>query len=320
MNNLTVVMYHYVRPLGEGPFRLSGLDVKLFEEQIDYLTQHYTIVSGDDVRAAIDGSDVLPERAALLTFDDGYKDHYIHVYPSLAKRSLPGVFFVPSSVIVERKVLDVNKVHFVLASKADVSSLGKFVDNEIRAAIKTEALSSVQDYRRKYCQENRFDLAETIYVKRMLQFVLPAPMRARLTNQLFEEWVTSDEAAFAEELYLSEAECHDMISGCMEIGSHTHNHPWLNTCSASDQRSELETSLAFLDRIGARRERFSCAYPYGAYNANTLELLDDLGCGFAVTTVPQRAHVSAQTRLILPRLDTNDLPKSHLAPAPDWVN
>ena len=79
----------------------------------------------EDVLAAIHGSAKLPENALLLSFDDAYSDHFDYVYPVLADLKLQGSFFVPAKTVLEHKVLDVNKVHFILASAPDVNDLVK---------------------------------------------------------------------------------------------------------------------------------------------------------------------------------------------------
>ena len=51
----------------------------------------------EDVIAAVQGKDVLPPNAALLTFDDGYRDHYDHVFPMLAESGLQETSRIPSA-------------------------------------------------------------------------------------------------------------------------------------------------------------------------------------------------------------------------------
>ena len=46
VNNLTIVMYHYVRDLKNSRFPgIKGLELDLFKEQIEYLHKHYNINS-----------------------------------------------------------------------------------------------------------------------------------------------------------------------------------------------------------------------------------------------------------------------------------
>lgn len=90
------IMYHYVRDLKNSEYpTIKGLDKELFEKQLAYLLEHYTPVRMDEILAAYQKnafSDI-PENGFVLTFDDGYIDHYEVVYPILKKVGVQGVFF-----------------------------------------------------------------------------------------------------------------------------------------------------------------------------------------------------------------------------------
>ena len=112
-------MYHYVRDLKNSRFpEIKGLDLHLFVEQIKYIIRHYNPVIMEEVINSIENSDKLPPKAILLTFDDAYIDHYLNVFPILDANKLQGSFFPPAKAISENTVLDVNKIHFILAINA----------------------------------------------------------------------------------------------------------------------------------------------------------------------------------------------------------
>ena len=122
---LTVVMYHYVRPLARTRYpAIKGLDLQCFRGQLAYIRRHYHPITAADLVAAVrqrDGTGVweLPPSSILLTFDDGYADHFDHVFPLLDDAGVQGSFFAPGRAVGEGLVLDVNKIHFVLASVDD---------------------------------------------------------------------------------------------------------------------------------------------------------------------------------------------------------
>src|SRR3984957_6663662 len=122
--SLTIVMYHYVRNLARSRFpAIKGLSLERFRRQLDYIESHYTPVTVGAVLASIATAEALPENAVLLTFDDGYSDHFINVFPLLDARRIQGCFFPPAQAILEHTVLDVNKIHFVLAAASNVGNL-----------------------------------------------------------------------------------------------------------------------------------------------------------------------------------------------------
>ena len=63
MMKLTIVMYHYVRPLARTRFpSIKGLDLPLFDKQLDFLSRHYTVVPMELVLDALDGRAETAER------------------------------------------------------------------------------------------------------------------------------------------------------------------------------------------------------------------------------------------------------------------
>jgi len=93
---LTIVMYHDVRDLARSRFpRVKGLDLARLRGQVDYLLRHHTVVTMEQAIAAAHGGEPLPADAALLTFDDGYADHFQSVFPVLDDHGIQGSFSPP---------------------------------------------------------------------------------------------------------------------------------------------------------------------------------------------------------------------------------
>ena len=116
-NKLTVVMYHYVRDLKNSRYpEIKGCDVRLFKEQVQYIKKHYIPVTVEQVLESYWRGQELPSKSVLLTFDDAYKDHFEYVFPILEHEHIQGAFYPPVKAVTEHTVLDVNKIHFILAS------------------------------------------------------------------------------------------------------------------------------------------------------------------------------------------------------------
>ena len=62
-------------------------------------TNGYNVISWNDVLEAQNGKKVLPEKAVLLTFDDGYESFYRIVYPLLKEYRYPAVLAVVTSIL-----------------------------------------------------------------------------------------------------------------------------------------------------------------------------------------------------------------------------
>lgn len=303
-SDLTIVMYHYIKDRD----KTEGLNCLLTEDfgnQLDLLSTQYNFIDPGLLQLApiSELRDQLPPRAAMLTFDDGYIDHYERALPMLVDRGLIGAFFVPTGVLLDHKPLDVNKIHFILAGLSDLAPVAAAID-----VVAEEAGISPGELRAKHWVPNRFDTAGVNYVKRALQTALPRRERRELVDRLFRQYVTNDLEDFVASQYLSLQQIKEMHGAGMLIGSHGHAHDWLANLDVAAQRADIERSLELFDLIAIERDGFGFCYPYGSYNSVTSAILATLGCSFAVTTEVRVADLGSDPLLALPRLDTNDFP------------
>lgn len=324
-NNLTVVMYHYVRDLMNSRYPgIKGLQIELFKEQINFLKKNYHFVTVEQVMECYHGGqNKLPEHAVLLSFDDAYADHFENVFPILHNEGVQGAFFPPVKAVTEHTVLDVNKIHFILASTSD-ENMPKLL-GEIRLLLDTYreeyGLDSFEHYFDKLAVANRFDPQEVIFVKRLLQVELPESMRNKMSNILFQKIVGIEEGAFSRELYMSLDQIKCMVSCGMHVGSHGYDHYWLGSLPKEKQQFEIQKSIEFIKEVGGDADNWSICYPYGDYNQDTIDLLKANGCKLGLTTdvdVADTTKTANDAIFKLPRLDTNDLPKNGNAAVNQW--
>ena len=104
----------------------------------------------------------------------------------------------------------------------------------------------------------------------------------------------------------------------MHIGCHGYNHFWWNKLSRNEMEAELDMSLKFMYEIGVDPNMWTACYPYGSYDDQAIELLRVKGCKYALTTEVGIATTESDKRFLMPRLDTNDLPKSRNAEINNW--
>ena len=307
---VTIVMYHYVRDLARSRYSaIKGLTIERFNRQLDHLQTHYTPIAVEDLFEALSSPGrSLPPNSVLLTFDDGYTDHFTNVLPILKARGMRGCFFPPAQAVLEHKVLDVNKIHFILASVSDIQALLKRLFSCLDEFRSEYQLKTPDAYLEAIPREHRYDSFEVIAFKRLLQRELPEPVRAHIVDRLFQEYVTSDEASFAKELYMSTDQISCMQEQGMHIGSHGYTHAWLNQLPPASQEFEIDKSLEFLQLFGPTCEKWTMCYPYGGYDDSLLKILQTRQCQLGFTVEPRVADLDADDPLKLPRLDTNDLP------------
>lgn len=311
MQELTIVMYHYVRELSYTRYpKIKGLLASEFKNQLAHLEKHYHFITIEEcIQAVYSGeAKILPRNSILLTFDDAYIDHYLTVFPILEEKKIQGCFFPPAKAILDHEVLDVNKIHFILAS-ASTESLLLDVNGYLDKYRSAYSLNSTEYYFSKLAFNSRFDSKEIIYIKRLLQVELEEPLRKIIIDELFRKYVTNDEKAFSRELYMNSEQLKCMIRSGMYVGSHGYNHYFLNSLSPEKQETEIDLSLKFLDCIGASINNWVMCYPYGSYNDSLINILKRKKCAFGLIAAGGIAQLNQNNAYTLERFDTNDFPK-----------
>jgi peptidoglycan/xylan/chitin deacetylase (PgdA/CDA1 family) len=93
-----ILMYHYVSevPVDADETRINlTVTPAAFEQQMDYLfSEGYSTIDLSQLVDALLTGALLPPKPVVLTFDDGYSDHYTTVFPTMRARGQTGTFFV----------------------------------------------------------------------------------------------------------------------------------------------------------------------------------------------------------------------------------
>jgi peptidoglycan/xylan/chitin deacetylase (PgdA/CDA1 family)/SAM-dependent methyltransferase len=97
---LPILMYHRIAPVGSPtttPYRVTP---EAFEEQLRYLRDSgYYSISLEDWRIAAATKQSLPGRAILFTFDDGYLDFFTYAWPLLKKYGFSAIVFLVTKLV-----------------------------------------------------------------------------------------------------------------------------------------------------------------------------------------------------------------------------
>jgi hypothetical protein len=231
---------------------------------------------------------------------------------------MQGSFYVPAKTVLEHKVLDVNKIHFILASTSDIQQLVGSLKIEVERYTSDYDLKSFDEYYAEFAVANRFDCQDVIFVKRMLQHALPEELRNIISDKLFAQYVGMDEAAFCRELYMDKYQLEQLVRDGMHVGCHGYDHYWWNKLDEKSLEIELTRSKEFLASLGCDMQNWTACYPYGSSSDEVVVELEKQGCKVAFTTEVRVADLALDGPLLLPRLDTNDLPKDKKASVNHW--
>lgn len=313
---LSIAMYHYTRDLAHSSYpRIKGLDRALFEQQLQFFSTHFSAVTMQDVIKAVyakDGSFTLPENPLLLTFDDGFIDNFTVAFPLLKKYGMQGSFFIPGKAVSGRAVLDVHKIHFVLACAASAELVQDDIfalldEARTQAAYRDIPRNELLYERYAAANANRFDDARIVFCKNILQSAVPEALRNEMTSRLFAKYVGRDEESFARELYMDYDQIRCLQQNGMFIGVHGYAHYALGASSTGQMQADIDKALlAMADFID--RDAWVMNYPYGSYSTELIGYIQPKGCVLGLTTDVGKADLGFGNRFTLQRLDCNDFP------------
>ena len=316
---LTIVMYHRVLDIENSRYpRLKGMSPAEFRQQMDFFRDNYSVVTMEQVMGAIETGDHwrLPGNPLLLTFDDGYMDHYANVFPMLEEYGFQGSFFVSGKTFCEHKVLDVNKVHYILAA-GDIDEVIRDLRERLdyyrngggHGPMSNESFAylSNEELWNQWAKANRFDDEKTIFVKRVLQTAIPEKARNLISSELFEKYVGLSEDKFARELYMNADQIRTMKRHGMFIGIHGYDHYWLGNLPENEMKADISKALEVMGEFIDRR-RWVMNYPYGSYNQPVCDFAKVSGTILGLSTEVRIADLDKDDPMALPRLDCVDFP------------
>ncbi len=298
-------MYHYVRNIKKSKYpNLKGLEFSDFRKQIFYLKKNFNILSNNQFIEILNSRKIPKKKSILLTFDDGYRDHFEYVFPFLKKQDVSAVFYPPIMCVRNKAVLDVNKIHFILAKE---ENRDKILDLIFLYVKKILNKNPQQIGIEKINLLSRYDDKKTILIKRLLQHHLPLPYKKKIVDKIFKHIVNYSEEEFSKILYMNKNNIQELYKNNFSIGSHGYNHYWWEKINKNEQEMEIKKSINYFKKIKVFDKNFSVCYPYGSYNLQTLNLLKKYKIKFALTTrVGSINKKNIKKVYELPRFDTND--------------
>lgn len=269
---LKTINYHYIRDVENTPFpALKAVACEDFVKQIDLLARENDMISWDDLKACVETGRALPEKACLLTFDDGLKEHYSAVFPLLKKLGISALFF-PIARENRDSVSLAHKLHFLLAAhpfgKVEKSLLDGLDAGQKRRYAELKNRYSALDLSAAY-----YDNVNVSALKKIMQDDMYDAGDAVLSD-VFKDMVGS-EKDFSDKLYLKIDEMKDMAAGGMSFGGHGSKHIRFSVLDSRDQEREIRLSRELLMKFTKGPWPFS--YPYGAFSGTSPDVLKGYG-------------------------------------------
>jgi len=260
---LLVVNYHRIGTSAGNLFDDGAFSAvpEEFDAQVAYLSRRFRLLSLSELLELSRNRFQFPERCALITFDDGYKDNFEFAFPILRKHSASAVFFVATDYVENPRLTWWDHIAYVIKQ--------------------TQRQTLVLDTNPPVM----IDLAKTPREKAILQ-ILRVFKSASMANEAgflsqLEQAaeVQVDRTALGRTLFMTWSNLNQLVASGMSIGSHTHTHQILAQLLEADQRQELGLSRELLE-CHLRTPVLSVSYPVGGqdkFTATTKRLCKELG-------------------------------------------
>lgn len=283
-SQIAVLMYHRISPKLD-TWSLGPLSPQSFEKQIKYLSRNYNILSLDRLVEYIEQGRNIPEKAVVITFDDGYKDNYRYAYPILKKYHAPATIFLTTGHIGTGIIFWWDKVGYIIQH----TNLGQLCLDQLG------------------CYSLQSDLEKShaeIMIKEKLKN-LPEEKKDLLIEELLAVSGVDIPTNLSKEYILSWDEVREMSNDGIQFGAHTVSHPILTNIPLEQARSEIIQSKVDIEKtIGQNVTTF--AYPNGNFNADIVELVKKNGFLCAVAVSPSKLISSKDSIYALGRIGADE--------------
>jgi peptidoglycan/xylan/chitin deacetylase (PgdA/CDA1 family) len=302
---LIAANYHYIRPDFNYKYPgIYGLTPKQFEDQLVKLSGIGEFVSSNDILAALDNEKQLPDRAILITFDDGLKEQYDLALPVLDKLGIPAILYINTQNVAERKVSLVHKIHLLLTNmpyddyqREILEQAGKLFEKNLDLVDTEKAISHYN-----------YDTPDKAVIKAFLNFVLTFEEQGEIIGKLFEMVFPGQEEKICDTLYLDKTQIMDLQNRGY-LGSHSHRHIPLGLYSEADMEKDIQTSYNIIRDITGQAPQ-AISYPYGSLEASSATvqaIAEKTGFRFGFT-MERAGNTDFTNPLGLARFDCNDVP------------
>jgi peptidoglycan/xylan/chitin deacetylase (PgdA/CDA1 family) len=279
-----ILMYHRViGPETRLPdYSPNGMAVtpQQFARQMRFVASRYRVVPLSELVANVQqpAHRFVPNLCAI-TFDDGWRDVYVHALPVLRQHALPATVFLTTNFVDRRTWFWEERVKYVLAhiwsvlriagqdgDRAVLQELEAFGNRLGLSAVHPLGLGALPHYLDQV-------------VRRMQEW--PPPDRAHWMSRIES---ILQRAPFVEpRLFLEWDEIREMARHGIEFGNHTMTHRNLAALPEEEVVAELRGAAERIqDSLGCPVANI--AYPYGKHVEATKQIVRDLKVDSACTT------------------------------------
>src|SRR3989338_8996815 len=201
-------------------------NITQFKDDIDFLLKHYSPISLFDLLGFLKTGRSLPEKAFLLTFDDGFREMYDIVAPILLQKGISATFFINSDFIDNKTLCYQHKVSILAEHiQKTISVRGK---KEIQAMLLKNGIE---------CNDIKSGILSIKYHQKDLPDKI-----AQLMNVDFDGYLRRVKP------YLTSNHIEILIKQGFSIGAHSIDHPLYSLLTLKEQVNQTIESMKFIRR------------------------------------------------------------------------
>lgn len=288
-----VLTYHGILPEAYGSDQnIDGnlVTPEKFRQHLAFLKEHYQVICPEEFLAWCEKEHALPDRAVLLTCDDGLRNHLTCMLPILQEFDVSCLFFVTGQSLASSPAMLWHEELFLAIvggndSEVEIPEIGNV---------------------RLTTQSSKRDLWRSLVTRiSSLPRDARAQILARIKAQLGDEPIDQCKQSNLRDRFhlLQVDELRQLLDAGMSIGAHTISHPRLSGLpreSAWQEISQIRNSL----ELALDRPIWAFAYPFGDLNSvsdRERKLAEDAGYSCAFLNV-SADWVGQKSGFAIPRI------------------
>lgn len=278
-----ILMYH--RVIGDDEQQAAhfqpGMCVTrtFFERQMTYLARHYRVISLEKLISIVRNREPVPPDAAVVTFDDGWRDNYDIAFPVMKAHGITATIFLATNLIDGKPLPQFLQVSLMLGQNGIWPRHAvKAFTNVVRSRDLIKSIVKLNEDHLHLIGINPFHYMRTLMLLDYADITRVADEILRLGGLDAQQWrqrrwmLTWDEAR-------------EMAEQGIEFGSHGQSHDLMINVSEEQNRRELAESKRVIEsHLGRPVPTF--AYPNGDYTFAIKQLVRDAGYAGAAAVRP----------------------------------
>jgi peptidoglycan/xylan/chitin deacetylase (PgdA/CDA1 family) len=282
--HVAIIGYHRVSK-EKGVRSFPILSPEGFRSQIEYFCRNYEVLSLDQLVTSLDEGRRLPEKAVVITFDDGYRDNYLCAYPVLKAHGISATIFLASGFVGVDKLPWWDQVIYVVQATSaqclKIDGLGTYSLESIgnRSAVASEIIANLR----------RLSETRKNYLMERLMSAAAVELPEGLGRRLMLSW---DDVV-------------RMHQDGIDFGAHSVTHPILTNVDVEMAKNEILQSKADIEAHIQSRVKFF-AYPNGEVNDQIAGIVKESGFVGAVTADPTWTSPASDSYKLPRILASND--------------